>query len=764
MTTKYLTKLVTILCLFAAVGVIVPNRSAAQVTGGNQEIKWLSVGPLAQYFSNCASEIEYGRRGRGPYLNTDQDDGLRWDNQYQFQDHSVGKSLWIGCTNFKDPSTGLTYPYKVICLGRSIMFMNSVVFPVKFQLIGKFDHPSVLVDGQPATNLDANDLNLTGGEDQVDPALPSDRMIYNQANTPVGITIYRKVYNWTQQYNNNYFIYEYVFKNTGLTDNAGGTMPPATLTGVMFYFTYRFAAANDAYRLGVGYSGDQWGRNTIDDAIGQDANHTLAAPNDFRAIFEYYGPNATATSVSDCIGRPDFNDGHILYGTGFTGEMVLHADKSSHDQSDDPTQPTTTWYTGSDGLLQTISPSSPFNPDFMTQQYGLMTLGHPAQTQAEALGEDADGWPNNYASTWTGSPAIGLTTGGYQSEQGFGPYTLAPGDSVRIVICEAVAGISHDFSQEVARNWWNWYHNHGNTPLQLPSKAPAWKTPTWTVGGTTTDGDIYKNAWVFTGKDSLLQTFRRARDNYNSSYGIPQPPPPPDGFRVTSGGNMITLQWSTSAESAPHFNGYLIYRADTKTDTIFTAIDSCDASTLSKFPAANGFRTYLDKSPKRGFNYFYYVQTKDDGSTNTVEPGVPLVSSKFYTMTNTPAFLMRPEGGKPGSPDQYSLSAIRVVPNPYNISARAIQFGTDISVWNRIAFFNLPSYCIIRIFTENGDLVQTINHTNGSGDETWDLLTSSAQVVASGLYIAYFEVTSGPVADPHYKIGQSIYKKFIVIR
>ena len=651
------------------------------------------------------------------------------------------KHLWIGTTNFADPSNGITYPYKVISLGRATLYSNSVVYPEEFRLIGRFNHPTVLVDDAIANDLDANDLNLGAGEDKLDPTQPADRMIYNRANTPVGITIYRKVLSFTQQYNDNYYIYEYVFKNTGLIDNNGGKIsPPQTLTGVVFDFRYRFADNNDGYAQGWGFANENYGKNTINDAIGQDVAHTLAAPNDFRATLAYYGPHNASTGVLDDIGGPDFQDGHIMGGTHFVGEAVLHADTSPRDTTNDVTQPTTTHFISSDGPIENIAPSSPFNAGIMTQQYQSMTAGHPAQTHAEQVGEDANGWPSAFANTWGG---FGVSTGGYSNQQGFGPYTLAPGDSVRIVIAEAVAGINHDLNSEISRNWWTWYHTNsksGNVALTLPN------------GSTTTDGNIYKNTWVFTGKDSLFQAFRRARANFSSGYQIPSPPPPPDRFTVSSGGDRITLQWSSSAESAPHFNGYQVYRAETKTDTTWQLIFSCDKS--------NVVHSYDDKSPKRGFNYFYYIQTKDDGSTNNVQPGIPLVSSMFYTMTNTGASLQRPAGT--------SLTQIRVVPNPYNIRARGIQFGTDISIANQLAFFGLPPYCTIRIFTETGDLIQTINHTNGSGDERWNSLTSSGQIVVSGLYIAYFEVTQD-YSDPQtnqviFKKGQNIYRKFIVIR
>jgi hypothetical protein len=644
---KYLTKVLIVISLFSAVEIIGLQQLQAQVFGGNPINKWLWVSSLRQYFSNTGTEIEYGYRGRGPWLNFDQNFGLRWPAHYLNMDHNVGKALWIGTTNFTEPANSpkadTTYPYKVISLGRAALYINSVSYPVDFKLIGRSAAPKVTVDNASASDLDANDLNLASG-DEIDPSIPSDRMIYNVVNTPIGITITRKVYAFTQQYHDNYYIYEYVFKNTGFSDNTGGVLTPArTLTGVVLDFRYRVADNNDGYEAGWGFPAISYGKNTINDAVGQDAAHKLPAPNDFCANFAYYGPHSASTGVSDDIGAPDVWDGHVLGGIGFTGEMVLHADTSPHDTTNDTTQPLTTTFMSSDGLIENITASTPFNASVMTQQYQDMTAGHDAQTHAEQVGKDANGWPTAFANTWGGR---GVATGGYQNQQGFGPYTLAPGDSVRIVIAEAIAGISREKNIEVARNWWTWYSNNknGGGPFILPD------------GSTTTDGNVYKNSWVFTGKDSLFQTFRRARANYNSHYTIPQPPPPPDRFTVTSGGDRIMLQWSKSAESWPNFDGYRVYRAKTKTDTTFELIFSCNKSNVTN--------SFDDITASQGFNYFYYIQTKDDGSTNDIQRGVPLVSSMFYTMTNKVGAIITGVTGISCLINHFTLG--QNYPNPFN--------------------------------------------------------------------------------------------------
>jgi hypothetical protein len=185
-------------------------------------------------------------------------------------------------------------------------------------------------------------------------------------------------------------------------------------------------------------------------------------------------------------------------------------------------------------------------------------------------------------------------------------------------------------------------------------------------------------------------------------------------------------------------------------DTLYDLIFSCDASNVA--------HSFEDKTARRGFDYYYYIVTRDDGSLNDIKPGVPLVSSKFWTITNTPAYLRRPA--------DTALDSIVVVPNPFHIGARAVQFGNDTP--DRLAFFGLPKFCQIKIYTERGDLVDTIDHIDGSGDELWDSVTSSLQIVVSGVYIAYFEVTQDITDDETgellLKKGASTYRKFVIIR
>ncbi len=95
------------------------------------------------------------------------------------------------------------------------------------------------------------------------------------------------------------------------------------------------------------------------------------------------------------------------------------------------------------------------------------------------------------------------------------------------------------------------------------------------------------------------------------------------------------------------------------------------------------------------------------------------------------------------------LGRIRVVPNPYFVTNRAVTAeGTD-----RIFFTHLPPKCTIRIYTMAGELVREIEHEHSApfspddrlaqgdkgGTETFELLNLYNQALASGVYIYHVE-------------------------
>ncbi len=710
---------ITVLILFLIF--LLPQMIPAQV------IKQIKIGSLQSWFSDEGSEIEEGFRLIQQY-------GLSWPSQYQKQDNQAAKALWIGTTNYTDGDQygGNTYLYKVVHIGPRGHDPQREFMPIRFDLIGRFNHPQVYVDGIPGTALMWEDE-----VDIIDPDLPCDRMLYNVVNTSIGITMTRKIMAWGQQYHDNYFIYDYVFKNTGNIDpDPEIEKPNQVLTDVYFFWQYRYATGREADET-AGFNSPRWGINKVNSTRGEAKAEN--STDKFKYIGDYEDylngvPGADSLrcqlcwngrfskSPYDYIGVPD-----VRYGTGrwmspqFIGNVTLHADKSPSDKSDDPQQPTTTTYQQSDD--PPTRPNDQFDAARMADEWKWITRGHRLPRHDEVIG---DGFPDNFEGT----------PGGFSSMNGYGPYTLKFGDSIHIVIAEGCNGINRKLCEEYGKEWIKAYKNPAYTgPFPLPN------------GSTTTDKDVFKNSWIMTGKDSLFKTFGRARRNYSINFKIPNPPPPPAIFTVNSGGDRIMLSWSKEPESYPGFAGYKIYRAIAKYDTTYDLIFACGAGTPN--PLVN---SYNDMTAARGQQYYYYITAFDDGSNNKPEiypkdkqpnPGGVLESSMFWTRTTQPAYLRRAPVN--------DMDSIRVVPNPFNTRSAKLQY---LGAPDKIMFLNIPGECTIKIFTERGDLIKTINHINGSGDEWWNSNTDYGQVVVSGVYIVVFETPD----------GRKAIRKFVVIR
>ncbi len=88
-----------------------------------------------------------------------------------------------------------------------------------------------------------------------------------------------------------------------------------------------------------------------------------------------------------------------------------------------------------------------------------------------------------------------------------------------------------------------------------------------------------------------------------------------------------------------------------------------------------------------------------------------------------------------------SLHRIRVVPDPYFVQySSMVETNEGESV---LEFQNIPDKCTIRIYTLAGDLVNTLEHSDGTGTARWDLLSTNRQQVASGIYIYHVDSPYG---------------------
>jgi hypothetical protein len=120
--------------------------------------------------------------------------------------------------------------------------------------------------------------------------------------------------------------------------------------------------------------------------------------------------------------------------------------------------------------------------------------------------------------------------------------------------------------------------------------------------------------------------------------------------------------------------------------------------------------------------------------------GMPLPGAKVIFRINSPK-------GNDGSYTDDLMDGITIVPNPYFISHQGQKSPYDDE---KIFFTKLPTECTIKIYTTNGDLVQTLEHKNLGGDlehkaftEVWNLLSSNAIRVQSQAFVAVIETPDG---------------------
>ncbi|HET6567992.1 MAG TPA: T9SS type A sorting domain-containing protein, partial [Rhodothermales bacterium] len=364
----------------------------------------------------------------------------------------------------------------------------------------------------------------------------------------------------------------------------------------------------------------------------------------------------------------------------------------------------------------------------------------------------------------------GKSQGGFAPTVTYGPYEMAPGETIHIVMVFSADGMPYKAQVEIGNAF---KRNGTDESFVIEYDANGDGTiDCQTFDYTTFDTGnecMTKNQWVMTARDSLFKNFIKARDVWNASeqmskYPIAEPPRPPASFTVDGKPDQIELRWELP-EGGPNRVGWEVYRTSNITDNLpYTCLAGNGPECLSPMLAA-GATSYDDKSAIRGTSYFYYVQAV--GENQPVDPkaiagtpgGLPLKSSLYYTLTYIPTNLKRPPFGNTalGHGWQGNIEDARVVPNPVNLGSQQAEGdvnGIRPFEDDRILFLNIPGECTITIYTETGQLIKRIEHVNGTGDESWNLTTDSRQLLVSGIYIAVIE-------DPD---GARVFRKFVVIR
>lgn len=309
----------------------------------------------------------------------------------------------------------------------------------------------------------------------------------------------------------------------------------------------------------------------------------------------------------------------------------------------------------------------------------------------------------------------------------FGPYTLAPGDSVRIIVAE-VAGVM---------DLWD-----------VIKGDPNHNYPDSTIAAIRRNAEAARNA--------IKWGFGARVDGIDLAADVPDSPPAPTCFAsnasVGTDSAIISVQWDKLAEEvqfvdgsgdifydgAVDLDGYRVYRGIDKRGIWELIADIPRAEFVKYYNEETGLYEYLDKGLQFGFEFYYYVQAYnlDPGSWTSANG---TVVDKLGELTSSDKNRTPLTSARPGPINIVEEGwDVFVAPNPYIEGDPNHSFGEPTP--RKIEFRNLPERATIKIFSVAGDLVKTIEHEpdelgNLNGSAAWDQRSDSGLLVAPGLYI-----------------------------
>ncbi|MDZ7262117.1 MAG: hypothetical protein ONB05_08440, partial [candidate division KSB1 bacterium] len=596
--------------------------------------------------------------------------------------HVVGK--WVDSTGVAHSKEDFLYP---------VSYNQTEPYGIKEYR--RYEPPEVWVYANGQFQLSSR--RFTG---IVDPTLPADQMIEVHYKSYPGFDVLKRSYSFSNPNHDDYVIHvnRYLCTFDWDQDPEPDTDINQTMEGVYFIVGYCFQTAEGTY---ITYS--RWYEEAKDDWATYETypSQLVSGGRALQISYGWDGDHPEITEFEE--GGPPFDDtGDPRFATGsggaspmpsaefistaYAGFAALHVDTSPTNHSDDVTQPVS--------IIGNMNIYNVWDSDFP----GFATVWDWAASGTKQTVEEQAGWPDDAMAQEAEYPF-----------QAFGPYNFSYGDSIVIVYAVGANGISRKLAIEKGLEWRDLYRG-------VPGATFA---------------DAAKNVLLATGKDSLFQTLDRALWAWNRGLDIPDPLPSPD-LTVRSGPNVIYLEWEDLSQTGdfdtgvPDLDHYRIYRKrgnflvdeynELRPDGVHLTWEL-----IAEVPKTQ--TSYVDSNVVRGEAYHYAVTAVDDGSQNTdgLFPGQKLESSKYANRSELPAFAFEP--GKE------TAKNVRIVPNPYIVRAGEFNFtGED----DRLLFVNLPAYCTLRIYTVTGDLIKTIEHQSGSADESWDQVTESNQLIASG--------------------------------
>ncbi|NIQ11674.1 MAG: hypothetical protein GWO08_11500, partial [Gammaproteobacteria bacterium] len=282
--------------------------------------------------------------------------------------------------------------------------------------------PSITVDGMPLQDP----FPLPG--DYVEPdSIPgtAEVMVKSVINTDLGVTIEEKALGWGQKHHDNYIIFDWTITNTGNVDTDSEIELPDQTLDSLYYLR---ASRLDIWHSEYWYSGR-----------GEYEEDTL------RVHYAYPGdPNGGGDDTG--LFYLDDYPGYI-HRPHTVGTAVLHVDASPTDPTDDWNQPAMTGTENSD-LLWIRNDPSQTSPAEWKMVYDVMSQGWDWRGNVPELTDGNNPYPSRTIRPGNHSVRmedLGVirgvrhihdfewTTYGASYFFAIGPFTLGPGESVRVV-------------------------------------------------------------------------------------------------------------------------------------------------------------------------------------------------------------------------------------------------------------------------------------------------------------------------------------------
>ncbi|MDO8549254.1 MAG: hypothetical protein Q7S39_03755 [Ignavibacteria bacterium] len=342
----------------------------------------------------------------------------------------------------------------------------------------------------------------------------------------------------------------------------------------------------------------------------------------------------------------------------------------------------------------------------------------------------------------------------------FGPYTLAPGDSVQLVIAE-VAG-TLDLNEVI----------HGDPNHYLKSFTEDYQNDSLAV-------DIRRNVEAV--RNVVRWGVGANVNGINLAADVPDSPPAPEcsATNASAGSDtaIIAVRWNKIAEEvqfmdgsgnifydgAIDLSGYRIFRGTDQRGIWDLIVDIPRTDFNQLWNAEIERYECFDKTVQFGFEYSYYVQAYYSNPAQWVSANLTVVNDLGELASGdhnrTPL-----TNAKPGPVDIAGGFDVFVAPNPYiegdpNHSFGGI--GGDLQY--KIEFRNLPEKAKINIYSISGDLIAVILHGpdqqgNLSGSKEWYQRSDSGLLIAPGLYIYVVE------SETEGSAGSTTYGKLMIIR